>query len=111
MGHLARSTPPSFDLNWERTRKAEERSTRLHTWPSRSCALDVALGMLLDGGLDAGFERHMRLGRACRAGIKAMGLELFSPDEDRSAVVTAAPACPMGWTRPSWRVRCATATA
>ena len=31
----------------------------------------------------------MRLGRAARAGAKAMGLELFSPDEDRSAVVTA----------------------
>jgi aspartate aminotransferase-like enzyme len=31
----------------------------------------------------------VRLGRACRAGAKAMGLELFSPDEDRSAVVTA----------------------
>ena len=30
----------------------------------------------------------MRLGRATRAGIKAMGLELASPDEDRSAVVT-----------------------
>src|SRR5205823_7996915 len=29
------------------------------------------------------------LGRACREGVKAMGLELFSPDEDRSAVVTA----------------------
>jgi aspartate aminotransferase-like enzyme len=26
---------------------------------------------------------------AARAGAKAMGLELFSPDEDRSAVVTA----------------------
>ena len=52
-------------------------------------ALDVALGLLLDGGLDDAFERHIRLGRACRAGIKAMGLELFSPDEDRSAVVTA----------------------
>src|SRR5262249_24847749 len=33
--------------------------------------------------------RHVRLGRACREGAKAMGLELFSPDEDRSAVVTA----------------------
>jgi serine---pyruvate transaminase len=31
----------------------------------------------------------VRLGRAARAGVKAMGLELFSPDEDRSAVVTA----------------------
>ena len=35
------------------------------------------------------FERHIRLGRAARAGAKAMGLELFSPDEERSAVVTA----------------------
>jgi aspartate aminotransferase-like enzyme len=52
-------------------------------------ALDVALGLLLDEGLDGAFERHVRLGRAARAGAKAMGLELFSPDEDRSAVVTA----------------------
>ena len=29
------------------------------------------------------------LGRAARAGIKAMGLELFSPDDDGAAVVTA----------------------
>jgi aspartate aminotransferase-like enzyme len=50
----------------------------------------VALGLLLEDGLDAAFERHVRLGRACRAGVTAMGLELFSPDEDRSAVVTAA---------------------
>src|SRR3712207_7478222 len=50
-------------------------------------SLDVALGRLLEEGLEAAFERHVRLGRACRAGLKAMGLELFSPDEDRSAVV------------------------
>src|SRR3712207_768434 len=52
-------------------------------------SLDVALGRLLEEGLEAAFERHARLGRACREGVKAMGLELFSPDEDRSAVVTA----------------------
>ena len=46
-------------------------------------------GCILDDGLDAAFERHVRLGRATRAGIKAMGLELFSPDDDTSAVVTA----------------------
>ena len=45
--------------------------------------------MLLEQGLEAAFERHVRLGRACREGAKAMGLRLFSPDEDRSAVVTA----------------------
>ena len=52
-------------------------------------ALNVALGILLDEGLDAAFDRHVRLGRACRAGAKAMGLELFSPDDDTAAVVTA----------------------
>jgi aspartate aminotransferase-like enzyme len=31
----------------------------------------------------------VRLGRAARAGVKAMGLELFSPDDDGAAVVTA----------------------
>ena len=51
--------------------------------------LDVALGLMLEEGLEACFDRHVRLGRACRDGAKAMGLELFSPDEDRSAVVTA----------------------
>jgi aspartate aminotransferase-like enzyme len=45
--------------------------------------------MILDAGLDAAFERHVRLGRAARAGVKAMGLELFSPDDDSAAVVTA----------------------
>ena len=87
---VARSTLPSFYFNWERTRKAQEAVDSAFT-PAVSLivALDVALGLLLDGGLDDAFERHIRLGRACRAGIKAMGLELFSPDEDRSAVVTA----------------------
>ena len=59
------------------------------TAASSRAALDVALGMLLEGGLESAFERHVRLGRACREGIKSMGLELFSPDEDRAAVVTA----------------------
>ena len=52
-------------------------------------SLDAALGLLLEEGLDAAFARHAALGRACREGAKAMGLELFSPDEERSAVVTA----------------------
>src|SRR5439155_12075595 len=50
--------------------------------------LHVALGLLVEEGLAAASDRHARLGRACREGIKAMGLELFSPDDDRSAVVT-----------------------
>jgi aspartate aminotransferase-like enzyme len=88
---VARSTLPSFYFDWERTRTAQQKLDSAFT-PAVSLivALDVALGLLLESGLEDAFERHVRLGRACRAGIKAMGLELFSPDEDRSAVVTAA---------------------
>jgi aspartate aminotransferase-like enzyme len=86
----ARGTLPRFYFDWERTRKAQEIFDAAFT-PAVSLVrgLDVALGLLLDGGLDAAFERHVRLGRACREGIKAMGLELFSPDDDSAAVVTA----------------------
>jgi aspartate aminotransferase-like enzyme len=52
-------------------------------------SLDAALALLLEEGLEAAFARHAALGRACREGAKAMGLSLFSPDEERSAIVTA----------------------
>jgi len=89
--HSARASLPRYYLDWERTRKAQAKFDSPFT-PAVSLvvALDVALGLLLEDGLECAFERHIRLGRACRAGLKAMGLELFSPDEDRSAVVTAA---------------------
>ena len=84
--------PPSrsFYFDWRATRKAQEVFDAAFT-PAVSLirGLDVALGMILDDGLEAAFERHVRLGRAARAGVKAMGLELFSPDDDTSAVVTA----------------------
>jgi len=86
----ARGESPRFYFDWERTRKAQASLDAPFTPPvSLVAGLDVALEMLLDEGLDAVFDRHVRLGRACREGAKAMGLELFSPDDDRSAVVTA----------------------
>ena len=90
MEAATRATSPRFVLDWERTRKAQAKLDAPFT-PAVSIvkALDVALEMLLAEGLEQAFERHVRLGRACREGAKAMGLELFSPDEDRSAVVTA----------------------
>lgn len=86
----AHATSPRYAFDWERTRKAQAKLDAPFT-PAVSLvkALDVALGLLLEEGLETAFERHARLGRACREGAKAMGLDLFSPDEDRSAVVTA----------------------
>ncbi len=85
------ATLPRYYLDWERTRAAQAKLDSAFT-PAVSLvvALDVALGLLLEEGLESAFARHVRLGRACRAGIKALGLDLFSPDEDRAAVVTAA---------------------
>ena len=86
----ATGSSPRFYFDWERTRKAQQKLDAPFTPPvSLVAGLDVALELLLDEGLDTAFERHIRLGRAARAGVKALGLELFSPDEDRSAVVTA----------------------
>jgi aspartate aminotransferase-like enzyme len=86
----ANATAPRYVMDWERTRKGQAKLDAPFT-PAVSIvrALDVALGLLLGEGLEAAFDRHARLGRACREGAKAMGLELFSPDEERSAVVTA----------------------
>lgn len=57
---------------------------------STMMALGETLKMIREEGLENIWERHRILGRATRAGLKAMGLKLFSPDDDSSAAVTAA---------------------
>ena len=88
---VARATTPRFYLDWERTRKAQEKLDSAFT-PAVSLivAFDVALGLVLEDGL----ERGVRPPHPSRPGLprrhQGDGVELFSPDEDRSAVVTAA---------------------
>ena len=53
-------------------------------------ALDVALDLIFEEGLEAVFERHAILARAARAGIEAIGLERFGPDDPDANVVTVA---------------------
>jgi serine---pyruvate transaminase len=87
---VSRSTTPRFYFDWTKLRASlETGSTPFTPAVSLVASLDVALGLLLEEGLENAFARHAALGRACREGAKAMGLELFSPDEERSAVVTA----------------------
>jgi aspartate aminotransferase-like enzyme len=88
---LARAKEPrTFYYDWRANKKAQDALDAAFT-PAVSIirSLDVALGLLLEDGLEAAFARHVRLGRAARAGVKGMGLELFSPDDDSAAVVTA----------------------
>ena len=87
---VAPDAPSRYYFDWAQTRERQAAFDPAFT-PAVSIVvgLEIALGLLLAEGLEQAFERHTRLGRACRAGAKAMGLELFSPDDDRSAVVTA----------------------
>jgi aspartate aminotransferase-like enzyme len=52
-------------------------------------ALDVALSMIEEEGLDGVLARHALLARATRAGVQAMGLELYGDPDERANVVTA----------------------
>jgi aspartate aminotransferase-like enzyme len=85
-----RTSSPRVYLDWARALAAQADDVTPFT-PAVPLirGLDVAIELLLRDGLETGWDRSRRLGRACREGAKAMGLELFSPDEDRSAVVTA----------------------
>ncbi|HEX4033467.1 MAG TPA: alanine--glyoxylate aminotransferase family protein [Solirubrobacteraceae bacterium] len=69
----------------------EDRGVFPHT-PSVTdvMALDAACTELLAEGLDTSLAIHARAGRACRAGVRAAGLEIWpSSDEVASPTVTA----------------------
>jgi aspartate aminotransferase-like enzyme len=87
----ATGSSPRFYFDWERTRKAQAKLDAAFT-PAVSlvAGLDVALGLLLEEGLEAAFDRHVRLGRAARAGSKAM-LELRRPTTTAAPSTRCAP--------------------
>jgi serine---pyruvate transaminase len=52
-------------------------------------ALDVALGLIEDEGLEAVYERHRLLGRATREAARALELDTLGDGDETSNVVTA----------------------
>lgn len=52
-------------------------------------AMDVALDLMLEEGLDNIFARHARVAKAARDGVKQMGLSLFADEKYASNTVTA----------------------
>ncbi|CAN5539337.1 serine-pyruvate aminotransferase [soil metagenome] len=86
--------PGRYYFDWARTAKgqADDDNPNSPFTPAVSlwCALDVALGLIAEEGLPPVFARHALLARAARAGIEALGLERFGPDDDNANVVTAA---------------------
>jgi aspartate aminotransferase-like enzyme len=85
-----RASLPRFSLDWATTRDAQAGGGTPFTPPITLVAgLNAALAMIETEGMDAAWSRNRELARATRAGARALGLELFSPDDDSSSMVTA----------------------
>jgi aspartate aminotransferase-like enzyme len=81
-----------FYFDWGKTAKGQRKSPPTSAFtPAVTLfnALDVALDMIETEGLQDVFERHRLLASATRAGVAALGLELYGDPDERSTVVTA----------------------
>lgn len=90
--HAAAGGPGRYYFDWQRTAKGQRKDPPDSPFtPAVTIfrALDVALQMIEDEGLDQVYARHALLGRATRAAVKALDLELFGPEDESSNVVTA----------------------
>jgi serine---pyruvate transaminase len=82
-----------YYLDWDRTaagQREEPPNSAFTPAVTLFRALDVALDLLFAEGLERAFARHALLARGARAGIEALGLERFGPDDDDANVVTVA---------------------
>jgi aspartate aminotransferase-like enzyme len=79
-----------YYFDWSRTASSQRKGASPFT-PAVSLflGLDVALDLIEQEGLDDVLARHALLARATRAGVAALGLELFGDPDERSTVVTA----------------------
>ena len=62
-------------------------------------ALNVSLGLILDEGMDAVFDRHARISDACKAAVAALGLDQVPVAPDVAAHTMTAPRFPEGVTK------------
>ncbi len=94
----ASATCPRFYWDWSAMKKAYERpdpetpyTPAVHLY----MGLAAAIRLLREEGLDGAFARHAILSKAVKAGVQALGLELFGEDPERAVCVTAV-RCPEG---------------
>jgi aspartate aminotransferase-like enzyme len=82
----------SYYFDWEKTRDGQRKDPPDSPFtPAVSLvrALDVALELIEAETIPKVFERHAVLGRAAREAVKALGLELFGPEDEGANIVTA----------------------
>jgi aspartate aminotransferase-like enzyme len=83
-------TNPRFYFDWIAYRsKAADGQTPFTPAVSLFVMLNKAIEMIRAEGLQNVFQRHRVLGAGCKAGVKALGLELFGPDDPEANSVTA----------------------
>jgi aspartate aminotransferase-like enzyme len=83
---------PRFYLDWGAnllTQLGNEPETWFSATVSLIVGLEAALSSIREEGFEAVYQRHVQLGRQCRLAVQALGLTLFSPDDDSAAVLTA----------------------
>ncbi len=92
LARAAENASPRFYFDWNRTAKGQRKDPPDSPFTpavTLFMALDVALEMIQEEGLEHVFERHRILGRAARQAVKGLELELFGPEDENSNVVTA----------------------
>jgi aspartate aminotransferase-like enzyme len=81
-----------YYFDWERTLSGQRKDPPDSPFTPAVgliCALDVALGLIEEEGLEAVYERHRLLGRATREAARAMELDTLGEADDNANVVTA----------------------
>ena len=81
---------PRFYMDLGKYKKANTKNSTPFTPPiNLMYGLQTALHMMQAEGLENIFARHLRLTKATRAAVKALGLKLLAPDDAASTAVTA----------------------
>lgn len=81
---------PRFYLDLKAYKKATDQDSSPFTPPvNLMYGLQASLQMMRAEGLESIFARHHRLTQATRAGVKALNLPLYAPNEAASPAITA----------------------
>jgi aspartate aminotransferase-like enzyme len=82
----------AYYFDWERALAEQRRpapATPFTPAVTLIRALDAALALIAEEGLERILARHDLLARATRAGVRGMGLDVFGDPDERATVVTA----------------------
>lgn len=86
------ATAPRFYWDWTAYKEAIDRDPPQPPWTAAVSViygLAASLRMVRAEGLEEFQARHVRLGRAVKAGVEALGLDVVGEDPERAHVVTA----------------------